>query len=69
MIQLNQLREFLKTLLPEQGVVDFGPNGLQVEGKAHVKKLVTGVSADLKTIESAVSQGADALIVHHGLFW
>jgi len=48
---------------------DYGPNGLQVQGKAHVTHLVTGVTASLALIEAAVDAGADALLVHHGLFW
>ncbi len=48
---------------------DFGPNGLQVEGKGEVRKIVSGVTASLALIEAAVASGADAIFVHHGLFW
>lgn len=48
---------------------DYGPNGLQVEGRATVRKLVSGVTASLALIEAAVEEGADAIFVHHGLFW
>ena len=48
---------------------DYGPNGLQVEGKPEVRKLVCGVTASLALIEAAVAAQADALLVHHGLFW
>jgi len=48
---------------------DYGPNGLQVEGKSEVTKLVTGVTASLELIEAAANAGADAILVHHGLFW
>ncbi len=48
---------------------EFAPPGLQVVGKADVRKLVCGVSANLAFIEAAVEQGADLLLVHHGLFW
>ena len=48
---------------------DYGPNGLQVEGRAKVSRLVSGVTASLALIEAAVQRGADALFVHHGLFW
>ena len=47
---------------------DYGPNGLQVEGKSEVTKLVTGVTASLELIEAAANAGADAILVHHGLF-
>ncbi|WP_036594831.1 Nif3-like dinuclear metal center hexameric protein [Ottowia thiooxydans] len=48
---------------------DYGPNGLQVEGRAQIGKLVSGVTASRALIEAAVEAGADAILVHHGLFW
>lgn len=48
---------------------DHGPNGLQVEGKAEVRKIVSGVTASLALIDAAIAVKADALFVHHGLFW
>lgn len=48
---------------------DYGPNGLQVEGKESVGKIVSGVTASLALIEAAVAARADAIVVHHGLFW
>lgn len=50
-------------------VADYCPNGIQVEGRAYIKRLATAVSASLETIEAAIAWKADALIVHHGLFW
>lgn len=69
MLTLKELNRYLNELLPSHGVVDYGPNGLQVEGKSHISCLATAVSASLATIEAAIEQGVDALIVHHGLFW
>jgi dinuclear metal center YbgI/SA1388 family protein len=48
---------------------DYGPNGLQVEGRESVGKLVSGVTASLALIEAAIAAKADAILVHHGLFW
>ena len=48
---------------------DYGPNGLQVEGKARIAKLVSGVTASRALIDAAIDAGADAILVHHGLFW
>jgi dinuclear metal center YbgI/SA1388 family protein len=48
---------------------DYGPNGLQVEGRAEVRKLVSGVTASLALIDAAIAEDADAILVHHGLFW
>ncbi len=48
---------------------DYCPNGLQVEGRREVQRIVTGVTASAALIEAAVAAKADALIVHHGYFW
>jgi dinuclear metal center YbgI/SA1388 family protein len=69
MIRLQEFFEYLTQLLPSDKIADGCPNGLQVEGKASIKRAATAVSANLATIESAAERGVDALIVHHGLFW
>ncbi|MCH8498113.1 MAG: Nif3-like dinuclear metal center hexameric protein [Marinobacter sp.] len=48
---------------------DYCPNGLQVQGRAMVGKLVSGVTASQALIDAAVAAGADMLLVHHGYFW
>lgn len=48
---------------------DYVPNGLQVEGRAHVRRIVTGVTACQALLDAALEQQADAIIVHHGYFW
>lgn len=48
---------------------DYGPNGLQVPGKAEIGKLATGVSASAELFERGAAADADLLLVHHGLFW
>ena len=62
------LAAFDDVLQPER-FRDYGPNGLQVEGKPLVRKLVSGVTASLALIEAAIAAQADAIFVHHGLFW
>jgi dinuclear metal center YbgI/SA1388 family protein len=59
----------LEDILQPGAFKDYGPNGLQVEGRCEVRKLVTGVTASLALIDAAVAAGADAILVHHGLFW
>jgi len=66
---LTALEEQLNTYLAIDLFEDYGPNGLQVEGKREIKRAATAVSASLETIEAAVELGVDALVVHHGLFW
>ena len=69
MTQRDALTLCFNQLLQPERFKDFCPNGLQVEGKAEVKKIVSGVTASLALIDAAIEQGADAIFVHHGLFW
>lgn len=69
MIDRTQLLNAFDALLGPERFRDYGPNGLQVEGCADVHKIVSGVSASLALIEAAVAVGAQAVLVHHGLFW
>lgn len=62
---LSYLREYLRV----DEYRDYGPQGLQVEGKAEVRKIVTGVSGGVTLFEKAVAAGADMVLVHHGIFW
>jgi dinuclear metal center YbgI/SA1388 family protein len=48
---------------------DAAENGLQVEGRAEVRRVVCGVTASQALIDQAVAAGADAVVVHHGLVW
>ena len=56
-------------LLQPERFKDYGPNGLQVEGGRPIRKIASGVTASRAFIEAAIAEGADALFVHHGLFW
>jgi len=69
MVDRRQLLETFDALLGPERFRDYGPNGLQVEGRAEVRRLVSGVTASQALIEAAVAGGADAIFVHHGLFW
>ena len=65
----QDLIESLNTLLHPELFKDYAPNGLQVEGKDEIKRIVTAVSATQNVIDRAVQLQADALLVHHGWFW
>ena len=69
LIDRGTLVASLESELNAPSFKDYGPNGLQVEGKASIRKVVTGVTASLALIEAAVAAQADAVLVHHGLFW
>lgn len=64
-----QLLQAFDTLLQPERFRDYGPNGLQVEGRLPVRKIVSGVTASRALIEAAIAAQADAIFVHHGLFW
>jgi dinuclear metal center YbgI/SA1388 family protein len=68
-IGLTALVAYLDEYLEARKGPDFGPNGLQVEGRQQVRKLVTAVSAGAELFAKARAAGADAVLVHHGLFW
>ncbi|MBF4335562.1 MULTISPECIES: Nif3-like dinuclear metal center hexameric protein [Vibrio] len=64
-----KLEALLNQKLNPQLIKDYCPNGLQVEGRTEIKKIVTGVTASQALIEQAIERNADALLVHHGYFW
>lgn len=68
-VERLQLLQAFDTLLEPGRFKDYGPNGLQVEGKPIIRKIVSGVTASLALIEAAIDARADAVFVHHGLFW
>ena len=57
------------TLLQPARFKDYGPNDLQVEGRNEITTIVSGVTASRALIEAAIAANADAIFVHHGLFW
>jgi dinuclear metal center YbgI/SA1388 family protein len=65
----NDLEHYLTELLAPEKIKDFTPNGLQVQGTEQINKIVTGVTASKALIERAISEKADAILVHHGYFW
>ena len=65
----QQLSEFLNNLLEPERFQDYCPNGLQVEGKNEIHRLVTGVTASQALVDEAIKRRADAILVHHGYFW
>ncbi|SEA74821.1 Nif3-like dinuclear metal center hexameric protein [Nitrosospira multiformis] len=68
-MQVNDLEAYLNRLLDIAKFHDYCPNGLQVEGRREVRRLVSGVTASLDFIDAAIAARADAILVHHGYFW
>ncbi|KXO07010.1 Hypothetical protein YbgI [Moritella sp. JT01] len=71
MASLNnkKLENILTEFMQPHRVRDFTVNGMQVQGKDTVTKVITGVTASQALIDAAVEQQADAILVHHGYFW
>lgn len=68
-MQLNELLDYIGSLLDFRNFRDYCPNGLQIEGRGEVYRIATAVSASLAVLEAATAWRADAIIVHHGYFW
>ena len=69
MVKINELTHYTQQLMQVEQFKDYCPNGLQVEGKAEILKIVTGVTASMALLEAAKRANADLILVHHGYFW
>ena len=69
MAKLNEIIQWCNQTLKSHEFKDYAPNGLQIEGKLEVNKILCAVTASQDAIDAAIEQGADLLLVHHGYFW
>ena len=67
-IDMFSISQYLAQLLDVSSFHDVAPNGLQVEGTRPIRRLATAVTASQYAIDEACRNGADILLVHHGLF-
>lgn len=65
----EELVSYLDQVLESMKFDDYSPNGLQVEGRQTINRIVTGVTASQELLNEAVHRNADAVLVHHGYFW
>ncbi|MCW3149845.1 Nif3-like dinuclear metal center hexameric protein [Stutzerimonas stutzeri] len=68
-VELTKLVEECDRYLNVARIVDYCPNGLQVEGRSQVRRIISGVTASQALLDAAVEAQADAILVHHGYFW
>jgi dinuclear metal center YbgI/SA1388 family protein len=68
-IALSTLVEEAQRYLNAERISDYCPNGLQVEGRPQVRRIVSGVTASQALLDAALEAEADVLLVHHGYFW
>ena len=69
MVILQELVRYTNDFLHADRFDDYCPNGLQVEGKPEIGKVITGVTASRALLDAACDRQADAILVHHGYFW
>ena len=69
MVIRKDILNFLDNKMQTELFQDFVPNGLQIEGISHIKRMAFATSATTNVIQKAVTWKADALFVHHGFFW
>ncbi len=69
MVHRRELADYIDALLTPEVFSDYAPNGLQVEGRDSIQRLVTGVTASARFLQAAIAANADAVLVHHGFFW
>ncbi len=69
MAQLKKIIQWCDQTLNTHEFKDYAPNGLQIEGKSEVQKILCAVTASQEAIDAAIAQNADLLLVHHGYFW
>lgn len=65
----TEVKNYFDQLLTPALFEDYTPNGLQVEGKSQLKRIAFAVSATQDSLRQAQEWGADAIVVHHGIFW
>lgn len=68
-VTAQDLARWLDATLATARFKDYCPNGLQVEGKPEIRRIVTGVTASEALLREAIARDADAVLVHHGWFW
>ncbi len=68
-MERSELVAYLGDLLNIKRIADYGPQGLQIEGRDEIDRIAVGVDAAHATIDGALAAGAGMLIVHHGIFW
>ena len=69
MAKLQDIIQWCDQTLKSSEFKDYAPNGLQIEGKTEVRKILAAVTASQDAIDAAIRENADLLLVHHGYFW
>ncbi len=65
----NDVLNYFQKLLSPELFEDYAPNGLQIAGAPQIQRVAFAVSATQDSIEKSLDWKAQALVVHHGVFW
>ena len=69
MAQCEAIVTYCNERLHAASFVAYCPTGLQVEGRADVRRIVCGVPACQALLAAAIGEGADLVLVLLGYFW
>lgn len=69
MKKLKEIVNFLNQYLEVDQISDISFNGLQIEGKSEVEKILFTTDFSLQSAQYVVENNFDLMIVHHGQFW
>lgn len=65
----SELVAYLDQYLKIHEIKDYGPQGLQIEGREEVNRIIGLVDSHQPCVEAALAHNADLMLVHHGIFW
>jgi dinuclear metal center YbgI/SA1388 family protein len=68
-MNIKEILDYTGQILEPERFRDYCPNGLQIEGRRQIGRIVTGVTANMALLEAAQAANADMVLVHHGFFW
>lgn len=70
-MQLDQIVRYLDDVLSTTEVPDYSGalNGLQLANSGSVTRIAAAVDFSTRTVDGAIAERADLLLVHHGMFW
>lgn len=71
MIETTALVNYLDELLETQRIPDYPKaiNGLQISNEGPIRKIAAAVDFSSRSVAETVKEGANLLLVHHGMFW
>jgi dinuclear metal center YbgI/SA1388 family protein len=68
---LKEIAHYADSLLDTRNTPDYpnALNGIQLENRSSIRKITAAVDFSRRAIDGAMTNDANLLIVHHGMFW